>query len=302
MTWSLTLLLACAPEAPPSACVDCALRDANNYSYTSELDIGALPVNERADTVVRWDHLTRDVRGDVFDPMAVEQARIIGFASLSAAEVTEALTHDAVDQADVGGYATCTPTGTSCALSDFGLLGNSVDIQQYMQDDGSTWLITLGSAGSLAVDAMAFLTPRPGIDATEVSITNETSRLDVRVELDALEPVVVRGGTSALHMDWSALDHDGLGDPLDHGTVDEVWVGRFTQTLPELEAQIFHLETLAAETWSMDVAGADDADLAELKGQRAVPGVDADWTWILALRCRACTNPAPRLITVLEAG
>lgn len=302
---ALALLAACAGAAGESIepCTACALTDANNYAYTSDLAIGTLTVPEQADATIRWDGLTRDIRGGALDPVAdLGEARLIAFRDLTPDEVTYALAHDELEQADVGAYVTCTPEDARCALSEFGMFGNRIDIQQYFAEGYGTWLLALGEPRALGADAMVFLDPRADATATDLALTDTTSRLDVDVDLRSLTPVVVPTVEPALTLDWSGLAHDGLGDPVDLATIDEVWVGRFDEGPAELERDVFALEERAELTWTMKVDGTTSADLTDLFGETDFLGVDRHGTWVVALRCRTCTNPAPRLLSFLEAA
>lgn len=297
-------LAACALEETVEVepCVDCALTDANNFSYTTDLAIGSLVLPEHADATVSWAGLTRDVRGGALDPVAdIDEARLIGFRDLPPEDVAWGLAHDELEQSDVSVYVTCVPTEATCELSEFGMFGNQIDIQQYFSDGYGTWLLTLGRSGEPGADVLAFLAPDADAITSLVTIDDRTSRLDVAVHLDELTPLAMLGGDPTVTVDWSALTHDGLGDPLDTSTVDELWVARFEEPIETLAEDVFALEEMAQASWTLAVDGRTDAALAELAGESAFHGIDRAGTWLLALRCRTCTNPAPRFITILSA-
>lgn len=301
----LTALLAAGCDASVAdgevePCSECVLSDANNYAYTSTLAVDTLAVPEHADTLLRWDGLTRDLRGDPLDPGAIAEARLVAFRSLTPEQIVYGLAHDALDQADVAAYVTCVPTDASCALSEFGMFGNAIDIQQYFEEGYGTWLLALGGEGVAGVDALAFLAPGADVTALEAVVTDTTSRLDADVDLASLAPVVVDPYTADITLDWSGLTRDGIGDPLELDTVDELWIGRFDQSPAELERRAFELEILAEASWTLDVNGATSAELALAQGDGAFLGIDRAHTWMAALRCRSCTNPAPRVLTFLE--
>ncbi len=288
-------------DAPVLPCSDCVLANRNNFAYTSELDIGSSPLRAETDATIRWDTLTRDVRGGAIDPRRdLDEARLIAFRDLDPDTLAYAIAHDELDQADVSVFVTCTPTDAACALSDFGMFGNTLDIQQYFQEGYGTWLLALGKHGAPGADALMFLDADAETDVIEAHITDTTSRLSVDVDLDTLTPLVVPLGNPDLTMDWSALTRDGLGDELDHATLDELWVARFAETPEELASDVFSLEERAQVSWTLDVSGLGAASLADLVGTGAFSGIDYAGTWLLALRCRTCTNPAPRFVTVLE--
>ncbi|MES2645171.1 MAG: hypothetical protein V4850_37130 [Myxococcota bacterium] len=299
------VLTACTaePDAAVEACTDCTLVNANNFAYTSELSIGSSPLRAETDAIIRWDTLTHDVRGGEIDPRTdLNEARLIAFRDLEPAEVSYALAHDELAQADVSVFVTCTPTDASCVLSDFGMFGNTIDIQQYFQEGYGTWLLALGMSGEPGADALMFLEAVAESDTSEAHLTDTTSTLAVDVDLDSLTSVVVPTGSAALTFDWAGLTRDGLGDELDHATLDELWVARFEETPEELAQDVFSLEERAQVSWTLDVSGYSSATLADLEGEGAFAGIDSTGTWLLALRCRTCTNPAPRFVTLLEGS
>lgn len=282
-------------------CVDCDLGNANNFTYGSELNIGSSPLRAETDGSIRWDTLTLDIRGGTIDPRRdVTEARLIGFRDLDPASISYALAHDELAQADVSVYVTCSPTDASCALSDFGMFGNTIDVQQYFQEGYGTWLLALGNTGELGADALMFLEAVADTDITEARLTDATSTLAVDVDLDSLTAVTVPLGDPSLSFDWSGLTRDGQGDTVDRATLDELWVARFEESPDELAQDVFSLDERAEVSWTLDVSGYSGARLADLEGAGAFAGIDRAGTWLLALRCRTCTNPAPRFVTLLE--
>lgn len=295
----LVPLTACAPEAEGEPCTACALTDANTFAYESELHIGTLPLPERTDVLLRWDGLVRDLRGEALDSSSITEARLVAFRGLSPEEVTDGLSNDALEQAEVSAYATCAPEDAACALSAFGMFGNTLDIPQYLVEGYATWLLALGGDGVDGVDGLAFLAPRADSDVAEVRVEDAGSSLAADVDVCSLTPVVVARYQAGISLDWSGVTRDGRGAPLNPETVDELWVGRFTEPVEELGARAFELETLAEQVWTMDVEGRTAADLSGLAGDEPFHGVGSDGTWVAALRCRGCTNPAPRVLTIL---
>lgn len=302
---AMLAIIACGgpPDVAVAPCTDCLLTNANNFAYTTDLHIGSSPLRAQTDATIRWDTLTKEVRGGDLDPLRdIEEARLIAFRDLDRAAVSEALAHDELAQSDVIVFVTCQPTDASCALSDFGMFGNRVDIQQYFQEGYGTWLLALGKKGEPGADALMFLEAVAATDVTEARLTDSTSTLSVDVDLDSLRPLVVPVATPAIRIDWSGLTRDGLGDTLDHDTLDQLWVARFAEAPEALAQDVFSLDERAQVSWNLDVSGLDSATLTDLDGAGAFGGIDEGGTWLLALRCTSCTNPAPRFVTLLEGS
>ena len=68
-------------------------------------------------------------------------------------------------------------------------------------------------------------------------------------------------------------------------------------TVEDLQEQFLDLELIADQTWSIELTGTTGYDLAEIPD---FTGFTTDGTWILALTCSTCANPAPLFLTVLE--
>jgi hypothetical protein len=181
------------------------------------------------------------------------------------------------------------------------MFGNTIDIQQYFQEGYGTWLLAIGKK-SESTATMVFLEALDNSDASDVHITDNTSILDVEVQLDSLIPLTVLSATPDITIGWSELTRDGIGDSLDHSTLDEIWVANFAETQEELAEDIFSLEERARQAWTLDISGFQSVNLQDLEGSLPFPGVDDNSTWLLGLRCKTCTNPAPRSLTILQGA
>jgi hypothetical protein len=300
---ALLLLCACASSSEGrDPCTDCSLSDANNFTYSSALDIGVLPAAALTDDHIDWSGLTRDVHGHPVDLSAdISSARLIAFRDMTPEDVTEGLANDNLAQADVTLFVMCDPTQPSCSLGQFGLLGNPVDVPSYFAEGSATWLLALMSDVEPGAAAFAFLSPETGA-ADTVRIDSDTSALDATVDFLSLRSVLVPEGEPAVTVGWSALTRDGLGNDLSLQMLDEVFVGRYDLSRGALEARVFDLESLAVESWEAPIAGQLSVRLDTLAGDRPFPGADAESTWLLALRCSTCTNPTPRFVTFLEGA
>jgi hypothetical protein len=299
MTALLLGLLACIAAPPPVLpCDDCALTDANNFAWSSTLDAPAWHLASGADATIAWDTLDRDFYGDPFDPAQdVGRVALVALPGLTPEDVADALAHDDLAQADVGLFVFCAPGGaTTCRLSDFELFGNGMAVETYFVAGTGTWLLALLTPED-TIGAVAFLIPDAASTTTSVALTPDDSTLALDVDFRSLAPLAVRAD-EAFHVDWSGLTHDGLGNDLSLGTLDRLVVGRFDAPLSEVETRAHALTESADALWTLDVTGSE-AELASLTGETPFTGIDGDATWLLALYCSSCLNPAPRFATVL---
>lgn len=285
----------------PPPCLDCALTDAHQFRYTAELHADTVRLAAGQDAVVRWDGLAHDVHGHDRDPFGdIQTARLVAFRGLGPEEVLDALAHDDLPQSAITLYLTCTPTDAACALSEFGMLGNTLDVTEYFVPGQATWLVALVCDDEAGASAFLFLEPDAASDVHEAVLDDGVSSLDVDVDLESLAPVRVPAARTDVRVDWSGVTRDGLGNPLYAPSVDELLIGRYDLTPAELAQGVYDLEEVAVERWSLALDGSTHASLADVTGDTPFTGVVPGSTWILALRCSTCLNPAPRLLTLLE--
>ena len=100
---------------------------------------------------------------------------------------------------------------------------------------------------------------------------------------------------------------DSQGHPVLFHSIDRVLLGWY-QGLEsdDLERQILDLELIATDLWEIPLDGGHIADLAEARHRDSAERFDGfhrtDGTWVFALTCSTCQNPAPVLLTRLEPG
>ena len=102
-------------------------------------------------------------------------------------------------------------------------------------------------------------------------------------------------------LDWAEVRINGQGNELNHQDIDQVLIGRSHLDLQALEDQFLDLELIADELWEVDLEAGTSADLSLAQGNSGTfPGFDDSSTWIIALRCTTCANPAPPYLTVVR--
>ena len=96
---------------------------------------------------------------------------------------------------------------------------------------------------------------------------------------------------------------NAFGNPWTQRSVDEVMIGHYSLTRAELTAQFLGLENIADELYRGPVVAGATVDLTTLIDETTgalFAGIDGTGTWILALNCKECSNPAPWFLTILE--
>lgn len=302
-------LAACTPGCPKDDTGTdgpLLLSDANNYTFTGDLDIPTIRTAVGADLLLDWTAVTEDIQCHGLDPSTdVDFVYLVRFA-IPEEEVEAGINTDSLVQSSVTGFLTHDNAGeaTSTTLTTFDFMGTPVDVTTEYVDDGSTYLLLLSTGSTLGVNTrlLTFLAPDATSDVTEVHLASGCGLLTLDVDLGTLDPVRLPGG-SPTTVDWSGLTRDGQDQPLDFGALDSLMIGHYPDATPaDLEAGFLDLEASAAATWTLSLPGGTTADLAEATdGSTPFPGVDDTGLWILALRCGTCYNPAPPFLTFLQA-
>ena len=300
----LWIALACSGRAKETAeaivieaCSECILQDDNNYNYQSGLSIGQFPLQPETDITIEWSGLSSDVQNHAMTPEMVERLTLVVFLDLDATEIEAKLADDTLLQADISLYVICTPEDSQCQLGDFGILGANLYVPEQFTDGRGVWMLALQSDHTRGAHSFAFLMPDQSSTETEVNIANQTSSLEVDADLGSMIPVKVPANTNGIAIDWRELTKDGLGNETDPSKIDEMFVGYYDRSIEELQDDFFNLDREYQGFWSMDLGTSGTANLADLQGESAFVGFDSSGTWLMALQCSTCLNPAPRFIT-----
>jgi hypothetical protein len=293
-----------APEEEAVApCTECSVSNEQNFRYEVTLDIGHTTLAELQNSLVEWPSLGTDYRGNPFDGRTGGgEAWLVGFRDTGPDAVRDGLLHDDLAQAAMTVYSTCATEEASCLLGDFGMGGNELGLDGYFAEGSGTWLTVVVDDTTGQAASMMFLEPSATGDATTASFESGTSTLDLDVNFHEQESVVVPAGDPAITLDWSQVSRNGLNDAFVAEQVDELLLGRFEQSRDELESHVWDLETMADPVWTVPVDSAGFATLDEAEGDEAFEGIDGEGTWLFALRCSRCLNPAPRFVGFLEAA
>ncbi len=284
------------------------LTDASNYRFVGLLDGPSYPVQEGADISVSWAALADDIQCHAVDPVGdIDNIALMVFPYLSEAEVEEGLSEDSLTQVDLGVYLSHEPgDATQAVLSDLTFFGTPADIQTELFAGSGAWMLLLTTGIEVGIGALtfAFIEPDPDSSQTTVSLDQGCGVLDYTADLSSAEPVAVSG---VPWLDWSGVTTSGQGLDFQRLDVTEVMVARYADLSPaELETQFLDLEQLADDFWTLEHASGTAADLSQLVNRddgsafSGFDGSEADGTWLVALRCAHCANPAPLYLAVLE--
>jgi hypothetical protein len=282
-----------------------ALENANNYSFEGTLDIPSVETASGVDICVDWSKLNSDLQCHSVDPANdIDLLGVIRFPTLTEAEVESQLSTNDLDMKSMGGYVQYPndEEATSACLSDFSFFGTAFDLATDYTEDGGTYLLELQSGTTPGVGArmLVFLEPRVKSDVTEVNVPNGCGMLHYSADLHTLTTVPVSLDGPWV-MDWSDVTTDGLGNDMTDAQIDLLEVAHYDSvTVTDLENDFLDIEQNADEMWSLSLTSGKSGDLSDAtNGASKFSAFQKGGTWILALRCSSCSNPAPLFLTVL---
>ncbi|HEX7500572.1 MAG TPA: hypothetical protein VF524_09750, partial [Polyangia bacterium] len=81
-----------------------------------------------------------------------------------------------------------------------------------------------------------------------------------------------------------------------------VLLGHYTQTPAQLEKQFLDIQLIATDLYEAGISIGTRIDFSTLttSSGKAFSGIDTTGTWLVALQCGACRNPAPWYLSILK--
>ncbi len=283
------------------------LGDANNFSYVGDIDAPNHETVSGENVTICWDGMTDDIQCHDVDPASdpglITLAR---FNNLTEAEIEQQLSNDELSQSELSGFLTWEiPAGDTCAeLEDFTLDGTPVVLSEQYYEGGGTYLMLLsrGTIPGQNIISMDFLVPLESSDVVEMDVGPACATLDFSADLASAEPIELSSGGSSWVVDWGDVATNGLGNPIALSNIDRLLLGYYDgMSVADVEGSFLDLEIVASELYEMELFNTFEADLAETSGAGgAFTGFEStDGTWVLALMCTTCSNPAPLFATVI---
>jgi hypothetical protein len=304
---------------PPSVtCTDGTMvaNETNDYQFSSTLSSPPVSVKPMSNLTFQWGGVTHDFLGHAISPTTDLNTIMLLVLDLPLAKFEMQVVQDTLSLGILAATPppTFTPTGgvTSANLfGDFSQGGTAVsaaNFDQYLNATvysplDTTFVIAAQTGPNLGTNVrmlQAFQLD-PASTNTTVALNSSSATLQYAANLHQLHPIGVPAGKAALTLDWSQLKTNAIGTPFDILSITTVFVGHYTQTPPQLEAQFIDLKTIATELYSANIySGAvlDFTTLTDTAG-KSFPGIDATGTWLVALIEGGGLNPAPRYLTIL---
>lgn len=297
------------------------LTDANNYSSVSVIDLKVIDTAAGQNLDICWTDATQDLQCHAVDPQEdIDGLTLSRFPNATEADVESKLGSEPIDQNQLTGVLTFKSDheSTCTTLYDFSEIGepepNLDRIEQiYEATEDDIYLLTFsrGTTPGVGTATMLLLNPTP--DSTNTTVNAETGcgdLLDFTAHLEGDPVPIPIDGPWVI--DWRGVKKDSTGNDFPRGEVDAALVGFYKDlTVSDIEERIFDIEQedVATTIWEIQLSSGqitdrrvDLAEAVERGGTELFPGfqTDSEGTWLLALTCSTCQNPAPPLLAVLE--
>ena len=296
-----------------TACSDAIVASpVNNYSFSSILSFQTITVQPDRGLHFDWSGLTKDLLGHAVDPLTDVDGVDLAVWDLTPEELATKLRGDSLQAADISAIMWFYPehSYTEASLFEFGAPGplSPEEILVYFDADSfapdeHTYTVMPRTgfemgAGHRMIQAF---TLDPASANTLVEVTNTSTRVEFKVDLESHRRTVISPGRGDITIDWTDLEVTAAGDPFDPYAISEVVVARYDESVAELEDRFFDLELIAEDIWRGEITSGTTAALSSLTNAAGEPfaGIDGNGAWFVALRCGYCRNPAPWYLSVL---
>lgn len=293
--------------------------EANDYSFSSSLMLHPVKVKSMSDLTFNWGGVTKDFLGHSLNAQTDLNAIFLLLVNEPAATFEMQLNDDtfATSVIVIPGPppSFLPPTGvtTTTLYDNFVSANGPVDASMaamYLDPttytpSNSTFVIGAQTGASMIGTGIRMLQSfelDPSSTNTAVTLTNSSTTLTYSANLHSLHPTGVPANTASLTLDWSQIQTNALGQTFDPTAIANAIVGHYTQTPAQLESQFLDLQTIATDLYKAEIPYGSVLDFTKLMDDagHSFPGVDSNGTWLVALICTNCRNPAPYYLTILE--
>jgi hypothetical protein len=307
----------CSPAATITAAPD------NNYKFHSELTIDVTKVKPSAEIHFDWSGVTTDLLGHPVNLADIGMVEI-GLWQLTLEQFQKKLNDDSLNQQDLAIIATIIPsspaqtTGSIYDLTEMGEPITKANIDGYLDINAyppANHLYTAMVANGTVLGQGTRMIQGFQLDAssmnTDVKVVNTSTSLTMSADMHSLATPNVPVANPAVTVDWTDMDTSvnpanttAAGLPFDPTQITELRVGAYSMSLSDMEKQsnFLNLDMLATTLYRAEVTAGTKIELSRAKDPmgNAFPGFDSTHTWIVALNCGECANPAPWYMTVVK--
>jgi hypothetical protein len=310
--------------SPPVACTGTTLtaNEANDYAFTSTITLPLISVQPRTELLFDWGSIAKDMLShDINAKTDLNNIAIVSWG-VSLAELEAGLNADDLPMNAITGIPLSLLTDgstTSAKLFTFTLNGGAIapsggaitpdaildffDADKYPPATNTyTMMAATGTVvGQNAKMLQAFVLDKNSTNTT-VKMTSDSTKLTYKADLHSLKPTGISAGQAAITLDWTNIKKNALGATFDATAITRALIGHYSQSIAEIEKRFLDLEIMTSEIYQGNIPIGTTVDFSTLATSNGTkfPGIDTSGTWIVALQCGNCRNPAPWYLSVLK--
>jgi hypothetical protein len=290
--------------------------EANNYSLSFKLHFPPVTAIHNTDLTFDWSQATKDNLRKTMDPKTELNLIMIILWNSTLERFEKDLAKDELLQSEMTGPLVFYPKDgkTSAKLSEFSYLtGVEVPFKntlEYFDVDlrkpEENFYTLIGCTGTTVGQGFriiqSFKLDKASTNQT-VAITARSAELDFTADLHSARPTSVPVGTADISLDWDKLGTNAMGNDFFADNITSASIGQYSQSPAELENDNFlNLDTVAKRFYQRAIEEGTSVDFSRMKDGDGNPftGIDDDGTWLVALRCGSCKNPAPLYLSILK--
>ena len=302
-----------------SACTDAIVTNPiNDYTFSSILRFRPIPVRPGVELTFDWSRVTNDLLRHPIDLLSEIDFVDVAVWNMTPDELATDIRGGWLQAEDISGIMWFDPghSRTEASLFEFGapdpIAPDEIlpyfDVERFPPDETTyTVMLRTGDQPGWGYRMIQAFTLDPASTATTVELTNDSTAIEISVDLSSHQRTAIPAGRADVTIDWSDLDENAIGLDASPELITEVVVARYDESTAELEEQFFDLELIAEDLWRAEVEAMREmpesmsielSSLTNAAGERFT-GIDGNGTWLVALLCGECQNPAPWYLSVL---
>ncbi|HEY8925507.1 MAG TPA: hypothetical protein VIU64_14070 [Polyangia bacterium] len=291
----------------------------HDYKFSSTLTLEPIAVKPKSVLHFKWGSVTKDFIGHPVDAKKDLTTILMFLWRLNRDDLQTKLNNDELRGTDlVSGAPLTLPAdcnNTEADLTSFKLGGgmdltldmvlDRLDPDKYPPDKNTyTLMAQTGTELGRGVRMIQAFKLDNSSNNTTVELKNDSTGLQKTVDMHSSQMTEVPSGDACIKLDWEKLPKNALGVDFDNTSITEVMVGHYDESPTDLEGDKFlDLDRIAKDLYRGNIDSGFVADFSKLKNSSGdyFKGIDNTGTWLVALICGNCRNPAPLYLSVLKA-
>jgi hypothetical protein len=285
-----------------------------NYQFTSTLTIMPTPVKSKSEITFDWSGVKTDFLGRPVDLNNVDMVEI-SLWEMTLDEFEKDLNDDKLANPIVIGHIPVMDGQTSGSIWNLTVPAGQLDIPTittYLDEANYppanhlyAVMVASGEDYGQGTFMLGSFTIDPAATNQQVTIDSNSTKVDFMATIASRAPTYIPAGTGAVTIDWTKQKLTASGGEFIPSSITRLRIGHYTQTPEELQGQIFlQLDEVAQEMYEATVEAGTKISFDQAKNIKDMTtpfaGIDNTGTWIVALNCGACQNPAPWYLSVLK--